>query len=483
MLEHLFLLVPCSKDKNEALCRNNQSTCSSPAGIPRFRSLVGRSLLLSYVSPKPHKMNRPQFADWDETANSITQAFLRLSTRTDIVSLAGGLPAKELYPIEAVRDASQRALDNFGSNALEYGPSEGLFELRLAIAERMSRATDRGCFTVENVLLTTGAMQALDLLGKILIGRPEEVIVAQFPTYLGALDAWRPRRPAYRSLDWNADQATLVDAFKGAKFVYSVPNYSNPTGELVSTERRKTLLAAVREANQWLIEDDPYEPLQLDGPSGPSLLQLDVQDRSKNTPYDGPVLYLGTLSKSLVPGLRVGWAVGCPAIIRQLALAKSSADLSSSAFAQTVAYELLRANVEKEHVPKIKAAYTERRDGMLRTLESHLSHYFEWNRPPGGMFCWVRAKPETGIDTDELYDYAVEAGVAFVPSSVFDPKGALRSAMRLNFSRNKPEMIEEGLKRLARAVDKYLEAKRTGTLGKSTVKHVSSLGVAEVDEA
>ncbi|WP_342361065.1 PLP-dependent aminotransferase family protein [Terrarubrum flagellatum] len=403
--------------------------------------------------PQSPVKSRPAYASWFNSSNTITQQFLSIGGRKDVISLAGGLPASELYPVEAAAAATERALARWGGSALEYGPVEGFPALREAIAARMSTAASHR-FTTDNILLTTGAMQGLDLLGKALIDSGD-LIVAQFPTYLGALDAWRPRQPAYEKLTWNLNDAGFDAALRRAKFVYAVPNYSNPTGVLVPTAQRAELLARVQAAGCWLVEDDPYLPLQLDGPAGPSILSLDASARGGA--YDGPVIYLGTLSKSIAPGFRVGWAVGDAAMIQQLALAKQSTDLSSSMFAQAVALELLEGGVEDAHTPKIVASYRERRDALCAAAREHLGEWFEWETPPGGMFVWMRAR-RPDIDTNALYHHALAENVAFVPSSVFDPDGELRSAMRVNFTRNPPDILTEGVKRLAKAVRRYLGA-------------------------
>lgn len=395
---------------------------------------------------------RPAWARWTSTSNEVTGQFLAAAGQPGFISLAGGLPAAELYPVEAVRSATDRALTRWGPAALEYGPVEGFPALRAAIADRMSRATG-GTFRSEHILLTTGAMQGLELLGKILIDAGDP-IVAQFPTYLGALDAWRPRTPTYHHLQWDPVRTSQDAALRSARFVYGVPNYSNPTGVLVPQEQRTALLDRVRKAGTWLIEDDPYRVLQLDEPAGPGLLDLDVADRGSG-PYDGPVVYLGTLSKSIAPGFRVGWAAGDPSIIRMLALAKQSSDLSSSMFAQAVALQLLETNLEATHVPAILDLYRTRRDAMFEAVARELGGWFHGDHPSGGMFLWMEANDPT-FDTDALYPYALEERVAFVPSSVFDPAGELRTSMRLNFTRNDPTVMEEGVERLARAIRRYL---------------------------
>lgn len=395
---------------------------------------------------------RPAYASWLGDSNSITQQFMAIGGRPDIVSLAGGLPAAEFYPTAAIDAASRAALQRWGSSALEYGPIEGFPALREHIAARITKATGRS-FTAANVLMTVGAMQGLDLLGKALID-PGDVIVTQHPTYVGALDAWRPRRPRYVPLDWSLEGPASGKALAGAKFVYAVPNYSNPTGALVPTAARQALLERVVSSGTWLVEDDPYLPLQYDGDAGPSILALHGA-MVPDGPYAGPVIYLGTLSKSIVPGLRVGWTIAEPGMIQMLTLAKQSSDLSSSMLTQAIALSLLEEGIEEQHVPGMVDRYRERRDTLCAAADRRLGAWFEWEVPPGGMFVWMRAK-DPRIDTNDLYGFALQEKVAFVPSSVFDAAGELRSAIRVNFTRSRPDVIEEGIERLARATERYL---------------------------
>ena len=406
------------------------------------------------ISNGPMNSKRPACAQWLRSSNNISQQFLAFGGRSDVVSLAGGLPAAELYPVEAIQSAAQRALEKHGSAALEYGAIEGFPALRHLIAERVSAETG-GHFTAANVLLTSGSMQALDLIGKVLIDAGD-LIVAQSPTYLGALDSWRPRNPVYQKLDWDLP-AGFEDVLAKAKFVYVVPNYSNPTGILVSQDRRAALLDKVLAAGTWLVEDDPYHSMQLDGPPGRSILGRYVA--GGKGPYDGPVIYLGTVSKSLVPGLRVGWVIAQADMIQTLALAKQATDLSGSMFTQAVALELLEQGFDHEHAKTLVPVYRERRDVLCHEAALRLGDWFDWEIPVGGMFVWMRAKGQA-IDTDELYKFAVEEKVAFVPSSVFDSTGTDRFAMRVNFTRSSPEIIREGVRRLEKAVANYVSSRQ-----------------------
>lgn len=433
------------------------------------------------TTPSTQRRPRPDFAAWLRHTNDITQQFLVIGGDPAMVSLAGGLPAAELYPAEAIRAATGRALSRWGTQALEYGPVEGLPALRAAIAERAC-AESGATLSADNVMITTGAMQGLDLVGKLLIDAGDQVVV-QCPTYLGALDAWRARRPHYVPLDWNhgvtggpsnadavanasagsdADSEVVMDAGAdpvcNAKFIYAVPNFSNPTGVLVPVRQRQLLLSRATRANTWLLEDDPYCALQYDGEPLPSLLALDAVARG-NRPYDGPVIYLGTFSKTIAPGLRIGWAIGDRSIIQGLARAKMSTDLSGCMFTQAVVLQLLEEGIDLAMRPIILKLYRERRDVLCAQAAAMLSEWFEWQVPPGGMFVWMRAR-DPRIDTDALYRHALQEKVAFVPGSTFDPAGTARNAMRVNFTRASPAQIAEGVARLARATQRYIATLR-----------------------
>ena len=384
---------------------------------------------------------RPEFAAWMKQGNDITQQFLSFG-RTGLIALSGGLPAPDLYPISDVQEAASDALEKHGSAALSYGAVEGLFDLREAIAHRLS--TERLSLAPENVLITTGSLQAVELIGKALID-PADAILADYPTYLGALDAWLPRLPRYAELPYDGP-------WPEAKFAYVVPNFSNPTGAVLKRKARKALLSRSAESGIWLVEDDPYGELRYDGAVQSSLLEMSAAPGAVS--YEGSVVHLGTLSKTIAPGLRVGWVVGAPDMIRALAQAKQGSDLSTSTFCQAVALELIRKNADRRHVPRLVNAYRERRDTLCAAVQEHLADLFEWSVPEGGMFVWMTARqPE--LDTNALLPFALEAGVSFVPGSVFDPYGLVSPSLRLNFTANPPEILQEGIRRLSRAAREF----------------------------
>jgi 2-aminoadipate transaminase len=228
-----------------------------------------------------------------------------------------------------------------------------------------------------------------------------------------------------------------------------VPNFSNPTGAVLSAGARRSLLDRSAESGIWLIEDDPYGELRYEGHPQPSLLAMSAEPGT--TGYDGPVVHLGTLSKTIAPGLRVGWAVGAPDIIRALAQAKQGSDLSTSTFCQAVALELIRVDADRRHVPALVEAYRARRDALCAAAGELLSDLFDWSTPEGGMFVWLTAR-QPDFDTGALLPAALKEGVSFVPGSVFDPDGRPGPSLRLNFTANPPEVLQEGIRRLNRAV-------------------------------
>jgi 2-aminoadipate transaminase len=398
----------------------------------------------SPVPSQTGKKRRP-FAAWIGQGNDITQQFLSFGARPGLIALSGGLPAAELYPIEEVQKATERALAHQGSAALGYGAVEGLPDLREAVARRYS--TDRLALGPENVLITTGSLQAVELIGTVLIDSGD-AILAEFPTYLGALDAWRPRQPRYADL-WH-------DAWDDGKFAYVVPNFSNPTGAVMTGPIRQELVRRARETGVWLVEDDPYGELRYEGLRLTSMLELSADPVSRI--YQGPVVHLGTLSKTVAPGLRVGWAIASPDMIQALARAKQGTDLSTSTFCQAVGLELIRSDADSRHVPALLRAYMERRDALCEALQAELADQFDWTVPEGGMFVWATAR-RPDLDTAALLSLALDEGVSFVPGSVFDPSGLDRSSLRLNFTANPPELLQEGVRRLGRALRTVLQGR------------------------
>jgi 2-aminoadipate transaminase len=389
----------------------------------------------------------PPFARWMGTSNEITRVFLAAGAVPDLINLAGGLPAPGIYPVVQLTEIARRVVAEQPQVALGYGPIEGLPELRDAIARRFSTPALR--LSRANVLVTTSGMQGLDLLGKVLLD-PGGLVAGQYPTYLGALDAWRPRAPAFRNLVLDDPAFDAQVALSGAQFAYTVPNFSNPTGRLVGVAVRQALVAAAHRTGTWLVEDDPYGTLHYDGVPLPRMIELAART-APGQPYDGPVVYMGTLSKEIAPGLRIGWVIAAPAMIAALTLAKQGSDLCTSGVTQLMALRAIEDGLIEAVQPTIIATYRARRDALCASLSRYLAEWFAWEVPVGGMFVWAVAK-DPAFDTDRLLSQAMAAGVCFAPSSVFDAAGVNRRAMRINFTLNEPDRLAEGVRRLAGAV-------------------------------
>ena len=291
-------------------------------------------------------------------------------------------------------------------------------------------------------------MQGLDLVGRVLM-RPGAVIAAQSPAYLGALDAWRPHEPSYRPMRTEQPGFDAEAALAGAQFAYAVPNFSNPSGRLVPLQERQALVAAAHQTGTWLIEDNPYGVLHYDGAALPRLLDLSAAEAPG--PYAGPVIYMGSLSKELTPGLRIGWVVAAPEMIAALAMAKQGADMCSSGLSQVLALRALETGMIQRNLPRVLETYRARRDALCAAMAAHLADQLDWQRPVGGMFVWARAR-DARLDTDRLLDHALRHGTSISPSSVFDPEGRDRGGLRLNFTLNPPDRLDEACQRLARAI-------------------------------
>ena len=387
---------------------------------------------------------RPAFAPWLSTTNGITAGFL--AAGPGLINMAGGLPAPETFPAEELAEIAAAVVRDNPGEALGYSPVDGLPALRDLLAERFG--TDDLRLTRDNVLVTTAGMQGLDLLGKVLL-TPGQTIAAQFPTYLGAIDAWRMHAPVYRSFapeDNALDETALL---AGAQFCYMVPNFSNPTGRLVGLGLRQRMVEAAHRTGTWLVEDDPYGTLQYDGVPLPRMISL--SGAMGDGPYDGPVIYMGTLSKEIVPGLRIGWVIAAPAMIRAMTAAKQGSDMCTSGLTQGIALRALQSGLMERTQPGVIALYRARRDALCAAMAEHLTPWFDWERPVGGMFVWAVAR-DPSFDTDRLLPLALKAGVCVTPGSVFDPAGANRRAIRINFTLNAADRLAEGVRRLAIAV-------------------------------
>ena len=380
---------------------------------------------------------------------SVIREILKVTEKPGIISFAGGLPSPQTFPIDAMREASERVLRDDGKAALQYAASEGYAPLREWVAQDLLKQGMN--VSPDQVLITTGSQQGLDLVAKILIDAGSRILV-ETPTYLGALQAFTPMEPVavgVNSDDHGVDAADLrakvgTGADK-ARFVYLLPNFQNPTGRTMTEERRAAVAQVAIETGLPIIEDNPYGDLWFDAPPAPSL--------SSRHP-EGSV-YLGSFSKILAPGLRLGYLVAPKALYPKLLQAKQAADLHTPSFNQRVVAEVLKDGFIERHVPTIRALYKQQCEAMLAALDREMVGLgLSWNRPVGGMFLWVQLPK--GLKAIPLLAKAVDKGVAFVPGSAFYAGDANESTLRLSFVTATVDEINTGMKALAAAIRESL---------------------------
>ena len=370
---------------------------------------------------------------------STIREILKITERPGIISLAGGLPSADTFPVQAMRDASAAVLRDSPREALQYAASEGFGPLREWVAQEL--ATHGLKAGADQVLITTGSQQGLDLVGKVLID-PGSTVAVESPTYLGALQAFAPYEPEFVAVEGDDDGPLpqALEAARGARFLYLLPNYQNPTGRCLPADRRLALVQRAAEIGLPIVEDNPYGDLWFDEPPPPPVCA---------SAGEGAV-YLGSFSKVLAPGLRLGYVVAPRAMFPKLLQAKQASDLHSPSFNQRVVYEVIRNGFLKEHVPTIRERYKAQRDAMAAALREHLPPGCRWQAPVGGMFFWVTLPAH--LDATALLPRAVEAGMAYVPGSPFYPQGGHENTMRLSFVTVSPERIAQGVEALGRVL-------------------------------
>lgn len=384
-------------------------------------------------------------------ANEIRE-LLKLLDQPDILSFAGGIPDPGLFPAERIQASYQAVLTDpqLSQQALQYSVSEGYLPLREWLAERM--ATHGVACGPENIMLTAGSQQALDLLGKLFLTRGDTVVVAR-PTYLGALQAFTAYEPNYLdlpdgALDGDCDPQALMAGRAARPLGYFVPDYANPTGESMTPAQRQALLELADATDMTLIEDAAYRELRFAGKALPSLLALDIA-RSGSI-EQARTLYCGTFSKTISPALRLGWVCGPKAVIEKLVLLKQGSDLHVSTINQMVGWRTVTEGYE-QHLSRLRNAYGAKAQATLEALDRHMPQGVTWSKPEGGMFVWLRL-PE-GIDGKDLLARAIaEERVAFVPGAPFFAETAADNTIRLSYSLPSAEEIDDGVARLARLI-------------------------------
>lgn len=386
---------------------------------------------------------------------SVIREILKVTEKPGIISFAGGLPSPKTFPIAEFAKACADVLANDGQAALQYAASEGFPALRAFVAQQLAMqsaaASVEWKVDADQVLITTGSQQALDLIAKILIDKDSCVLV-ETPAYLGALQAFTPMEPLYASIA-SDDEGVSIDDVKAkatlassrARFLYVIPNYQNPTGRCMSEARRAALSQTAREINLPLVEDNPYGDLWFDTPPPASLT-------ARNP--DG-CIYLGSFSKTLAPGLRLGFLVAPKALYPKLLEAKQAADLHTPSFNQRLVAEVLKDGFIDRHVPTIRALYKSQCEAMLSALDRELKGTgIEWNKPTGGMFLWLKLPAH--MNATELLPKSVERNVAFVPGSAFYADNPQHNTLRLSFVTASVEQINIGIAALAAVLKAHL---------------------------
>jgi len=380
----------------------------------------------------------------DNIKGSAIRELLKLTEEPDIISFAGGLPAPELFPTGEMEKVCCRVLQEDGKAAMQYSSTDGYLPLRAKIAKRAEKLG----ISVEakDILMTSGSQQGLEFTGKIFINEGD-VVICESPSYLGALSAFRAYQPKFVEVPMDEEGMIMdelekaLEANPDAKFIYTIPDFQNPTGRTLSLDRRKRLMELATKYEIPVIEDNPYGELRFEGDILPSLKCFDPKNL---------VIHLGTFSKIFAPGLRLGWVIAAPEILHKYNLVKQGADLQCSTIAQREVDKFLEMYDIEAHIEKIKKVYKVRRDLMLETMKNEFPEGTTYTNPSGGLFAWATFPKE--IDAAELLKKALEQKVAFVPGEPFYPNGGNANHARLNYSNMPEDKIVEGMKRLAKVL-------------------------------
>lgn len=380
----------------------------------------------------------------DNIKASEIRELLKLTQQPQIISFAGGLPAPESFPIEELTKIGRMVLEDTGVQALQYGSTEGYPPLREAISKRMAKT--KVDVKADDILVTSGSQQGLDFAAKIFIN-PGDIIVCESPTYLGAINAFKAYEPEFIEIDTDKDGMIMEDLEKAlknndkVKFIYVIPDFQNPSGKTWSIDRRKKLVELANKYNVVILEDNPYGELRFEGEILPAIKHYDEEGR---------VIFLGTFSKILCPGLRLGWVAASPEILNKFIMVKQGADLQSSTISQMEVARFIEQYDLDDHINKIIDLYRERRDLMMKTIEEEFPKEASYTYPEGGLFTWV-VLPEY-MNARELAVKALEQNVAYVPGGSFYPNGGNENTFRLNYSNMDNERIVEGIKRLGKVL-------------------------------
>lgn len=386
-----------------------------------------------------------------KVSNTATREILKVTEKPEIISFAGGLPAPELFPVEEIKAACEAVLNESGEQALQYSTTEGYLPLRQAIADRMEAI---GIETAtDNLLVITGSQQGLDLTGKLFLDEGDTVI-CESPTYLAAINAFKAYNPKFVEVSMDEEGMIMeeleqaLQANPHAKFIYTIPDFQNPTGRTMKLERRKKMVELANKYNVIIVEDNPYGAVRFAGEALPPVKHFDTEGR---------VVYLSTFSKIFAPGLRLGWICANETLLAKYVAFKQAADLHTDTFAQRITAKYIELFDIEAHIQKIKAVYLSRREKMMECIKSFFPEEVRHSAPEGGLFIWIEL-PEQ-IDSQDLFDECLKNNVAFVPGKPFFPNRSRNNTLRLNYSNMPEDRIVEGMKRLGEVLRRALDEK------------------------
>ena len=391
-------------------------------------------------------MNEKLFANrMGTTHKSFIREILKVTEDPEIISFAGGLPNPKFFPVKEIANASLKVLEENGENVLQYSTTEGYLPLREYIAERYRKKKGLKV-DPDEILITNGSQQGIDLIGKIFLDKGDQIVIER-PGYLGAIQAFSMYEPIFQSiplLDDGIDTNLLERTFRGnrIKLFYAVPNFQNPSGITYSRQRRRDVANILKKHNAIFVEDDPYGELRFIGEDLPSIRAY-LEDN---------IILLGSFSKIITPGLRLGWICAKKDIMERIIVAKQASDLHSNYLSQRIVHQYLVDNDIDKHILKIRDAYKKRRDLMVSMIVEYFPEEIKYTKPEGGMFLWITLPKR--ISSLDLVDLAIKENVAFVPGNAFYVDGGGNNTLRLNFSNSDEEKIEEGIKRLANIIKK-----------------------------
>lgn len=395
------------------------------------------------------------------TKASVIRELLKLTNKPGIISFAGGLPDPEVFPYDFISDSVKRIMDKNGKIALQYGPTEGLMELKEEFLKFLEK--EEGIKAKpENLLITTASQQALDMVGRLFIDASDPVLV-ELPSYMGALQVFKSYGADFVGVKMNDVDGIEIDDLEERlkwlvsqdehyKFLYLIPDFQNPTGVTIPQEKRKKIIEISNKYNVAIIEDSPYRQVRFEGEAPDMIYKLD-----KDTLKTDNVVSLFTISKTFAPGLRVGIVLANEQIIRKMVILKQSLDLCTASLNQLLFADFLASGEFYKHVEVVKKVYKKKKDAMLDVLQKYMPEGVTWTKPEGGLFLWVKL-PEY-MSADDMFEDAIKENVAYVIGSAFHCDGSGKNTMRLNFSYATMDEIEEGIKRLATAIKKRMTIK------------------------